>query len=145
MESKFGHIINMVDVHTKKQRSYNMSRIRGKDTKPERIVRSMLHQMGYRFRLHRSDLPGKPDIVLPKHRTVIFVHGCFWHMHNCKYGRVTPQTNTEFWQNKRSGNVERDRANRRKLIKLGWRVVTVWECWTKDKDFLQRKLLQLLP
>lgn len=122
----------MADVHSAAQRSYNMSRIRGKDTKPELIVRSLVHQMGFRFRLHRKDLPGKPDLVLPKYQKVIFVHGCFWHLHRCRYGKVTPKTNSEFWQNKRQGNVDRDRRQRLKLKKSGWSVLTVWECWTKD-------------
>lgn len=124
----------MVDVHSPAQRSYNMSRIRGKDTRPEMIVRSLVHQMGFRFRLHRKDLPGKPDLVLPRHERVIFVHGCFWHMHRCRYGRVTPKTNAEFWQAKREGNVARDRRNRRKLKAAGWQVLTIWECWTKDPE-----------
>lgn len=124
----------MVDVHSPQQRSYNMSRIRGKDTRPEMIVRSLVHQMGFRFRLHRKDLPGKPDLVLPRHERVIFVHGCFWHMHRCRYGRVTPKTNAEFWQAKREGNVARDRRNRRKLKAAGWQVLTIWECWTKDPE-----------
>lgn len=122
----------MADVHSKAQRSFNMSRIRGKDTKPEMIVRSLVHQMGFRFRLHRKDLPGKPDLVLPRHRKVIFVHGCFWHMHRCRYGRVIPKTNTEFWQNKRTGNVQRDRTNIRKLRQSGWQTLVIWECWTRD-------------
>ena len=122
----------MADVHSKQQRSFNMSRIRGKDTKPEMRVRSLVHQMGFRFRLHRRDLPGKPDLVLPRHRSVIFVHGCFWHMHRCRYGRVTPKTNAEFWQAKRQGNVDRDRRNIRKLKTDGWRVLVIWECWTRD-------------
>lgn len=122
----------MADVHSKAQRSFNMSRIRGKDTKPEMIVRSLVHQMGYRFRLHRRDLPGKPDLVLPRHRKIIFVHGCFWHLHHCRYGRVRPRTNAEFWQDKREGNVARDRRNRRQLRRDGWQVLTIWECWTRD-------------
>ena len=126
----------MADVHTRAQRSYNMSRIRSKDTKPEMIVRSLVHQMGFRFRLHRKDLPGKPDLVLPRHRKVIFVHGCFWHMHRCRYGRVTPKTNAQFWQDKREGNVARDRRNRRQLRADGWDVLTIWECWTKDPEAL---------
>ena len=105
----------MADVHTPEQRSYNMSRIRGRDTKPELIVRSIVHQMGFRFRLHRKDLPGKPDLVLPGRGKIIFVHGCFWHMHRCRYGRVVPKTNAEFWQAKRQGNMDRDRRNRRAL------------------------------
>lgn len=131
----------MADVHSPAQRSYNMSRIQGRDTKPELIVRSLVHQMGFRFRLHRKDLPGKPDLVLPRHNKIIFVHGCFWHMHRCRYGRVIPATNTEFWQTKRQGNVERDRRQRRKLKNDGWSVLTVWECWTKD---IQAKLIPRL-
>ena len=124
----------MTDVHTPKQRSYNMSRIRGRDTKPELIVRSIVHQLGARFRLHRKDLPGKPDLVLPGRRQIIFVHGCFWHMHRCRCGRVVPKTNAEFWQTKREGTVQRDRRNRRALQKDGWDVLTVWECWTRDPE-----------
>lgn len=122
----------MADVHTKEQRSFNMSRIRSKDTKPEIIVRSLVHRMGYRFRLHRKDLPGKPDLVLPRHDKVIFVHGCFWHMHRCRQGRVFPKTNAEFWQEKRTGNAERDRRNIRKLRHDGWQVLVIWECWIRD-------------
>ena len=129
----------MSDVHTPEQRSFNMSRIRSRDTKPEMIVRSLVHQMGYRFRLHVKGLPGTPDLVLAVHRKVIFVHGCFWHMHRCRYGKVTPVTNTEFWQNKRGGNVTRDQRNRRKLKAAGWSVLVIWECWTRDIEG------QLLP
>ena len=124
----------MADVHTSRQRSYNMSRIRSRDTKPEMIVRSLVHQMGFRFRLHRRDLAGKPDLVLPRHHKVIFVHGCFWHMHQCRYGRVTPKTNAEFWQTKRTQNVVRDRRNLRSLRRDGWQVLVVWECWTRDPE-----------
>ncbi|MEZ6128025.1 MAG: DNA mismatch endonuclease Vsr [Planctomycetaceae bacterium] len=124
----------MADVHTSAQRSFNMSRIRGQDTKPEMIVRSLVHQMGFRFRLHRKDLPGKPDLVLPRHRKVIFVHGCFWHRHRCRYGRVQPKTNAEFWRAKLTGNVERDRRNRTALRKTGWQVLEVWECWTRNPE-----------
>ncbi len=121
----------MADVHTPEQRSFNMSRIRCRDTKPELIVRSTVHQMGYRFRLHRRNLPGKPDLVLPGRRKIIFVHGCFWHLHRCRYGRVIPGTNTDFWQTKRRATVERDRRNRSALQADGWDVLTVWECWTR--------------
>ncbi len=124
----------MADVHTSAQRSFNMSRIRGKDTKPELIVRSIVHQMGYRFRLHRKDLPGQPDLVLPGRRKIIFVHGCFWHMHCCRYGRVIPKTNADFWQAKREGTVARDRRNGKALKADGWKVMTVWECWTRDAE-----------
>ena len=113
----------MTDRLTKAQRSANMSRIRGKDTTPELTVRSLLHRMGYRFRLHRSDLPGKPDIVLPKYQSVIFVHGCFWHMHSCRRGRSTPVTNARFWKAKREANRKRDRRNVQRLRRLGWRVL----------------------
>ena len=129
----------MSDVHSPEQRSFNMSRIRSRDTKPEMIVRSLVHQMGYRFRLHKKGLPGTPDLVLAAHRKVIFVHGCFWHMHRCRYGKVTPATNTEFWQNKRCGNVTRDQRNRRQLKAAGWSVLVIWECWTRDIEG------QLLP
>ncbi|MEQ9410518.1 MAG: very short patch repair endonuclease [Fuerstiella sp.] len=121
----------MTDVHTRRQRSFNMSRIRAKDTRPEMIVRSLVHQMGYRFRLHRRDLPGTPDLVLPRHHKVIFVHGCFWHQHRCRYGRVTPKTNAAFWAAKRQGNVTRDRRNLRQLRAAGWDVLVIWECWTR--------------
>lgn len=121
-----------------------MSRIRGKDTKPEMVVRSLVHRMGYRFRLHVGDLPGKPDLVLPRHEKVIFVHGCYWHMHRCRFGRVIPKTNTEFWQNKRQGNVDRDRRNLRKLRREGWSVLVLWECWTRDPDRIEAKLTEFL-
>lgn len=105
-----------------------MSRIRGKNTEPERIVRSALHRAGFRFRLHVKDLPGKPDIVLPKYRTVIFVHGCFWHRHpGCRYA-YTPKTRVSFWKRKFAENVRNDRLARRRLARLGWKVLVVWEC-----------------
>jgi DNA mismatch endonuclease (patch repair protein) len=118
----------VTDVHTREQRSRNMAAIRGKNTKPEMRVRSVLHSLGFRFRLHRKDLPGKPDIVLPKYHTVIFVHGCFWHCHDCPYGRVVPVTRTEFWANKRRGTIERDSRNQRELEAKGWKVLIIWEC-----------------
>lgn len=117
-----------------------MSRIKGKNTKPEVLVRCMVHRMGYRFRLHRGDLPGKPDLVLPRHKKIIFMHGCFWHMHSCKKGRSTPATNVEFWEKKRTGNRERDRRNIRELKKMGWEVLVVWECWTKRPEYLREKI-----
>lgn len=121
-----------------------MSRIRGKDTKPEMIVRSMVHRMGFRFRLHGKDLPGKPDLILPRHEKIILVHGCYWHMHRCRYGQVVPKTNTEFWQAKRQGNVDRDRRNLRKLRRAGWNVLVIWECWTRDEQKTQEKLERFL-
>ena len=121
-----------------------MSRIKSGNTKPEMIVRSLLHRMGYRFRLHRKDLPGKPDIVLPKYKTLIFVHGCFWHMHKgCKRSNI-PKTNKEYWGPKLKRNKENDEKNKKKLLKCGWKVITVWECKVKDLDklvkFLKRNI-----
>jgi DNA mismatch endonuclease, patch repair protein len=118
----------MADVHDKKTRSYNMSRIKGKDTKPEMLVRKFLHANGFRYRLHVKDLPGKPDIVLPKYKTVIFVHGCFWHGHaHCKYF-VVPKSRTEWWLNKINGNIANDEKAEKALEKSGWKIITLWEC-----------------
>lgn len=122
----------MVDVLTKKQRQYCMSRIQGKDTKPEMVVRKLVFALGYRYRLHDKKLLGKPDLVFPGRHKVIFVHGCFWHRHNCKYGKVIPQTRKQFWEEKLNKNKERDKKNKRKLQKLEWDVLVVWECETKD-------------
>jgi len=130
----------MSDVLTPEQRRKCMSHIRGVDTKPEMVVRRMAHRMGYRYRLHRKNLPGKPDLVFPSLQKIIFVHGCFWHMHRCRYGRVKPKTNAGFWEAKRTGNVERDRTNRRKLRALGWQVFVVWECWTRDIAKLEMRI-----
>lgn len=105
-----------------------MSKIRSKDTKPEKILRSALHLRGYRFRIHKKELPGKPDIVLPKYNTVVFVHGCFWHYHKeCKEGRI-PDTNSKFWKEKLFKNVEKDKKHQQQCIDLGWKTVVVWEC-----------------
>jgi DNA mismatch endonuclease (patch repair protein) len=135
----------MADKLTAEHRSWNMSRIRSKNTTPEKVVRSMLHRMGYRFSLHRKDLPGRPDIVLPRHNTVIFVHGCFWHLHaGCNQGRI-PATRREFWENKLNGNVKRDEQHQRVLRQLGWRVITLWECDVEQrKDRVARRLSRLL-
>ena len=137
-------LIFMADVLNREQRRYCMSRIRGKHTKPEIVVRRIVHCMGYRFRLHRRELPGSPDMVLPRHLKVIFVHGCFWHKHRCRYGRVRPATNKEFWEKKRGGNVERDRRNLKALKRMGWNVLVVWECWTRDASKLERRLREFL-
>lgn len=126
------------------ERSRNMAAIRSRDTSPERIVRSALHRAGYRFRLHVRDLPGCPDIVLPRHRTVIFVHGCFWHGHPCKVGRRTPKTNQEYWKAKRERNRTRHANTRRVLRRKGWKVFTVWECRTRDIESLVSRLERLL-
>lgn len=118
----------MADVHTREIRSYNMSQIKGKDTKPEMIVRKFLFSRGYRYRVHDRKLAGRPDIVLKKYRTVIFVHGCFWHGHKgCKY-YVIPKTRTQWWIEKIDSNSERDLKNFKKLILEGWRVITIFEC-----------------
>ena len=124
------------------QRSRNMSAIKSKNTKPEIKVRKVLHSMGYRFRLHRKDLPGSPDIVLPKYKTVIFVHGCFWHRHeNCKYAS-TPKTRQEFWEAKFRENINRDKLNQENLSSNGWKIIIVWECEIKDKDFDLNRLFK---
>ena len=134
----------MADRLTKEQRSWNMAQIRDKDTKPEVLVRSLLHRDGYRFRKNVKTLPGKPDIVLPKYRTVIFVHGCFWHRHKgCKNTR-TPKTNKAFWKKKFERNVANDKKHTRQLRKLGWRVVTIWECQTKRPHRLKARLKKIL-
>ena len=115
------------------QRSRNMSAIKSKNTKPEIKVRKVLHSMGYRFRLHSKDLPGSPDIVLPKYKTVIFVHGCFWHRHqNCKYAS-TPKTRQEFWNKKFNENILRDKKNLEILSSLGWKIIIIWECEIRNK------------
>jgi DNA mismatch endonuclease (patch repair protein) len=130
----------VTDVHTAEIRSFNMSHIRGRDTKPEMRVRKLLHRMGFRYRLHVKDLPGKPDLVFPRARTVLFVHGCFWHMHRCKYGKPAPATNKSFWAEKRRLNVERDRRNRRSLRADGWTVFEIWECHTRADQTIEAKL-----
>ena len=118
----------MVDFLSPKERSVRMSRIRGKDTKPELSLRKVLHGLGFRYRLHVADLPGKPDLVFPKYKTVVFVHGCFWHRHpGCKIA-TTPKTNTEFWIEKFEKNKERDVRARKALEEAGWSTLVAWEC-----------------
>lgn len=122
----------MADVHEPQVRSYNMSRIKGKDTKPEMVVRSYLHRQGYRFNLHGNykgkTLPGKPDLVLPKYNTVIFVHGCFWHAHEgCKYFKI-PKTRTKWWKEKLYSNKARNEKHQHELMGMGWKVIVIWEC-----------------
>ena len=129
-----------MDFMTKEHRSWNMSRIRSMNTKPEMLVRSFLHKNGFRFRLHVKNLPGHPDIVLPRYKTVIEVRGCFWHRHpRCKKA-TTPLSNTEFWQTKFKQNIERDKLNKKKLKALGWNLIVVWECETKKKKFPPKAL-----
>lgn len=131
-----------MDVHTKEMRSYNMSRIRSKNTKPEEIVRKYLFSKGLRYRKNVKNLPGTPDIVLPKYKTVVFVNGCFWHGHKgCKYF-VMPKSNTIYWKRKISNNINRDKIIRKKLIELGWNVLVVWECELK-KDNIEITLSNL--
>ena len=126
------------------QRSRNMSAIKSKNTKPEIKVRKVLHSMGYRFRLHSKDLPGSPDIVLPKYKTVIFVHGCFWHRHeNCKYAS-TPKTRKEFWNKKFKENIKRDLEIQDKIKNLDWRSVVIWECETNNIENLREKIIDVL-
>ena len=121
----------MADVHTPEQRSYNMSQIHNKNTKPEEMVRKYLFSQGFRYRKNDSRLPGKPDIVLPKYKTVIFVNGCFWHGHEgCRYF-VWPKNNSEFWKEKITGNIQRDKWNHHLLSEQGWHVIDIWECELK--------------
>ncbi len=129
---------------TDSQRSRVMRAVKGKDTGPEMSVRRMLHKLGYRYRLHRKDLPGKPDLVFPGRRAVIFVHGCFWHGHDCKRGARIPKTNTEYWTGKIGRNVERDAQAIKDLEATGWRVIVVWECELRDLDNLQHRLVTFL-
>lgn len=125
----------VADVHTPEQRSYNMSRIRGKNTKPEELVRRYLFAQGFRYRKNDIRFPGKPDIVLPKYKTVIFVNGCFWHAHEgCKYF-VWPKSNVDFWKRKINGNMQRDLRNNQLLSEQGWNVILIWECQLKKSTF----------
>lgn len=134
----------MSDVFTPAQRSRVMAQVKGRDTSPEIAVRSLLHRLGYRFRLHRKELPGTPDVVLPRYRTVVFVHGCFWHQHPGCEAAARPASNTEYWNRKLDANRARDSRNQAELERLGWRVVIVWECETKDSSALEKRLLALL-
>lgn len=138
----------MADKLTAEQRSWNMSRIRGKNTKPELLVRSLLHAKGYRYRLHGAagagKLPGNPDLVFAGKRKVIFVNGCFWHFHDCRVGLHAPKNNADFWEAKRTRTRERDAGQRRQLEAAGWDVLTVWECELKDGPTLETHLVQFL-
>lgn len=142
MHVNFIRLIYMVDKFTKETRSYVMSQIKGKDTKPEIIVRKYLFSKGLRFRKNDKRYPGSPDIVLPKYKTIVFVHGCFWHLHEgCKYA-VMPKSNIEYWENKLYRNKERDKQNQEKLEEMGWNVIIVWECQLK-KDKREQTLGKL--
>lgn len=125
-------------------RSRLMARVRTSNTTPELVVRRCLHALGFRFRVHRRDLPGTPDIVLPRHRTAIFVHGCFWHRHSGCVKTTDPKTRPEFWQNKFQANIARDQRNLESLAALGWRTLVIWECETKDPEALRLMLGELL-
>lgn len=134
----------VMDRLSKSQRSWLMSQVRGKDTTPELVVRKYLHALGFRYRLHGKELPGKPDIVLPKYRTVIFVHGCFWHRHRgCRYAS-TPRSNAAFWTQKFESNVARDKKNAAALRKAGWRCLIIWGCETKLERRLERLVQRIV-
>ena len=128
-----------MDTRSQYQRRRIMQAVKSKDTGPELIVRRLLHKMGYRFRLHRKDLPGRPDIVLPKYRKAIFVHGCFWHNHGCAKGQL-PKSRLDYWQPKLEANARRDRTKKEQIESLGWKVLVVWQCQTKDLDALRTQL-----
>ena len=130
---KIAGIWKMADRISSVRRSENMRAIKSKNTSPEKRVRSAAHRLGLRFRLHRSDLPGSPDLLFPGKKTALFVHGCFWHRHENCPGATTPKTNTDYWSRKFRRNMERDRENRKKLEEDGWRVLVIWECETKTK------------
>ncbi len=130
-----------MDRLTTEERSAVMSRVRSKNTRPELVVRRLLHNAGARFRLHQADLPGCPDIVLSRHRLAVFVHGCFWHSHKCPRGR-RPKQNSRFWKVKLDKNRRRDASSRAKLSRLGWRAITIWECQLKDLDAVQSRLIK---
>ena len=132
-----------MDVFSEEQRSYVMRSVRSKDTKPERIVRSFLHRNGFRFRLHAKNLPGKPDLVLPRYRAVVFVNGCFWHRHKGCKRATTPKTREDFWADKFRKNVARDKRNYRELRKMGWEAIIIWECELRNLD-AQAKALRTL-
>ena len=133
-----------MDRLTPQERSIRMAAVRTKDTGPERLVRSIAHRLGYRFRLHRRDLPGQPDLVFPRLHKVIFVHGCFWHRHSCRAGRAVPKTRTQFWIDKFEYNRSRDARNLRRIRRGGWDALVVWECETKDRGRLERRLQAFL-
>lgn len=136
--------LGSTDVLSPEQRSKCMSRIRAKNTSPEIVVRRLAHRLGFRFVLHQRDLPGTPDLVFSRYRKIIFVHGCFWHRHTCRFGRPKPKQHAAFWARKLKGNVERDKINLRELRKQGWKVMTVWECQTTDPSGLSLKLATFL-
>ena len=137
-------IVQRIDPLTPEQRRYTMAQVHSKDTKPEMRVRRLAHRLGYRYRLHRKDLPGKPDLTFSRRKKIIFVHGCFWHGHDCPAGRKRPQTNQEYWTRKLERTRQRDVDNEAKLRELGWDALIIWECQTKDEDALAEVLTVFL-
>jgi len=133
-----------MDKISPEKRSWTMAQVKGRDTKPEKIVRSLLHRMGYRFRLQRYNLPGRPDIVLPKYRAVIFVHGCYWHRHDCPNGRRLPKSRLDYWLPKLEGNQKRDISNQALLQECGWSTLVVWECMLRHEDSLEKTIREFL-
>lgn len=138
VSNRFGY--PMVDTLTAEQRKACMRAVGDKDTDPEMRVRKLAHSMGYRYALHAKNLPGKPDLVFISRRKIIFVHGCFWHKHNCRHGSISPATNTDYWNMKRERNAQRDTQNIKALRSSGWKVLVLWECWTRDLDSLRNRL-----
>lgn len=136
--------VGRADIYSPEKRSEIMGRVKGRDTKPERAVRSLIHRMGFRFRLHASQLPGRPDIVLPRHRKVIFVHGCFWHQHpGCRRAKL-PQTRAEWWKSKLTRNSQRDSETQEQLRQQGWEVLVIWQCQLRDPCRLEAELRKFL-
>ena len=134
----------MPDIMTQEQRSERMSRVRSKDSKAELVVRSLVHRLGFRYGLHNKKLPGKPDIVLTRHKKVILIHGCFWHQHGVCRPLAIPKKNGRFWRAKFADNVDRDKKNIQGLTKLGWKILVVWECETKDIKILEKRIRRFL-
>lgn len=134
----------MADIYAAQKRSDVMRRVRSRDSKAELVVRRVIHGMGYRYRLHRKDLPGHPDLAFIAMRKAIFVHGCFWHGHTCRAGKNRPKSNTEYWQRKLERNMDRDVEDQSKLVEMGWRVLIVWECELRDKARLRKRVVDFL-
>ncbi|MBN2239060.1 MAG: DNA mismatch endonuclease Vsr [Dehalococcoidales bacterium] len=134
----------MTDVHSPEQRSYNMSRIRSKNSKPELAVRHIVYDLGFRYRIHKNDLPGNPDLVFPHLKKVIFVNGCFWHRHNCPNGKLTPKNNADYWQDKFKKTISRDNKHSEMLATAGWDILIIWECEVKDTNQLTTKIKKFL-
>lgn len=134
----------MADNLTAEQRTACMRSVRSQDTIPEMRVRRAAHSLGYRYALHRNDLPGKPDLVFVSRRKIIFVHGCFWHMHKCRHGILAPVSNTNYWRTKRERNKQRDKEHLRALRAANWEVLVIWECWTRDVSRLRKRLADFL-